>query len=99
MTDNRREWAKTRDELVKAVAGLGFPSALGELMAKQLGSPRAMKRMISYLYNVKPRSSELVVDEMLSICSDTERWREKKESEEAGARYNEILNYGLGGDE
>ena len=58
-----------------------------------------MDRMLAYLYNVKPKSSELIVDEMLAICSDVDRWKDKKAAEEANARYNEILNYGLGGDE
>lgn len=78
---------------------LGFPEELGEQIAKQLGSPKAMNRMMGYLYNVKPRSAELIVDEMLAICSDIDAWKEKKASEEANARYNEMLNYGLGGDE
>ena len=43
----------------------GFSEKLGEQIAKQLGSPKAMNRMLSYLYNVKPRSAELVVDEMI----------------------------------
>lgn len=58
-----------------------------------------MDRMMGYLYNVKPTSAELIVDEMLAICSDIARWREKKASEEANARYNEILYYGLGNEE
>ena len=49
---------------------LGFPGELGEQIAKQLGSPKAMDRMLAYLYNVKPRTAELIVDEMLAICSD-----------------------------
>ena len=32
---------------------------------------------------------------MLSICSDIERWRDKKESERANAKYNEVLYFGL----
>ena len=51
--------------------------------------------MIAYLHYVEPRMAELIVDEMLAICSDIDRWREKKASEEANARYNEILNYGF----
>ena len=35
-------------------------------------------------------------DEMFAICSDVERWREKKASEAANASYNEMLYYGLG---
>ena len=37
----------------------------------------------------------LVVDEMLAIRSEIDAWREKKASQEANARYNEILYYGL----
>lgn len=95
MTDNQREWARAKEQLVFAVKQLGFPEELGEQIAKQLGSPKAMNRMLSYLYNVKPRSAELIVDEMLAICSDIDRWKDKKASEEANARYNEILYYGL----
>ena len=65
MTDNQREWGRTKDQLVSAIKQLGFPEELGEQIAKQLGSPKAMNRMMSYLYNVKPRNAELVVDEML----------------------------------
>ena len=83
MTDNQQEWLTTKQRLVAAVKQLGFPEELGEQMAKQLGSPKAMERMLSYLYNVKPESVELVVDEMLAICSDIESWRDKKASEEA----------------
>ncbi len=100
MTENQIEWSRKRDELVSAIRGLGFPKELGEQIAKQLGSPKAMDRMLAYLYNVKPKTAELVVDEMLAICSDIERWREKKASEAANASYNEMLYYGLGtGDE
>ena len=95
MTDNQREWTRAKEQLVSAVKQLGFPEELGEQNAKQLGSPKAMNRMLSYLYNVKPRSAELIVDEMLAICSDIDRWKDKKASEEANARYNEILYYGL----
>ena len=90
--DYKVEWARVRDELVNAIIRLGFPKELGIQIAKQLGSPKAMNRMLGYLYNVKPRSAELVVDEMLAICSDIDAWKEKKASEEANAYYNEMLN-------
>lgn len=99
MTDNQRVWVQTKNQLVSAVKQLGFPEELGEQIAKQLGIPKAMNRMMSYLYNVKLRSAELVVDEMLAICSETDAWRDKKSSEEANARYNEMLYYGLGAEE
>ena len=98
MTDSQKEWARTKDLLVDAIVGLGFPEELGEQVAKMLGSPKAMERMRAYLYNVKPKQAELIVDEALAICSDIERWRDKKAAEEANMRYNEILYYGLGTD-
>ena len=96
MTENQILWIRTKDELVRSVEQLGFPAQLGEAVAKHLGSPKAMERMIAYLENVKPRREDLLVDEMLAIRSEMDAWREKKASEEANARYNEILNYGLG---
>ena len=95
MISNQRLWARTRDELIQTVENLGFPAELGEAIAKHLGSPKAMERMISYLLYVKPKSEELIVDEMLAIRSEIDAWREKKASEEANARYNEMLYYGL----
>lgn len=95
MTDNQREWARAKEQLVSAIKQLGFPEELGNQIAKQLGSPKDMSRMLSYLYNVKPQSAELIVAEMLAICSDIDRWKDKKASEEANIRYNEILYYGL----
>ena len=65
----------------------------------ELGSPRAMARMCVYLYQVKPRSVELVVDEMLSIRSEIDAWRRKKEAQEANAAYNAMLYRGFPGKE
>jgi hypothetical protein len=95
MTTDKKEWARARDELVAAITDLGFPKELGDEIAKTLGSPKAMRRMNAYLYNVKPSSVELVVDEMLAIRDDIDRWKDKKAAEEANAVYNDILNNGL----
>ena len=74
MTPEQRLWSRTRDDLVRAIESLGFPAELGEAIAKHLGSPKAMDRMISYLDQVKPKSEELVVDEMLAIRSEIDAW-------------------------
>ena len=95
MTPDQRLWARTRDDLVRVIESLGFPAELGEAAARLLGSPKAMERMISYLRQVQPQKEELIVDEMLAIRSEIDAWREKKASEEANARYNEMLYYGL----
>lgn len=90
--DQRSEWIAAREALMGGLASLGFPEEMAEPMAKQLGSPKAIRRMTSYLYQAKPRSMEEIVDEMLAICADFEAWRNKKASEEANSRYNEFLN-------
>ncbi|HCI73413.1 MAG TPA: hypothetical protein DHV42_02595 [Lachnospiraceae bacterium] len=95
MTTNQSLWISTKDKLVRSVERLGFPASLGEAAARHLGSPKAMERMISYLDYVKPKSEELIVDEMLAIRSEVDAWKEKKASEEANTRYNEIMYYGL----
>ena len=86
------DWVRAKERMVAEILHLGFPRELGDEVAKNLGSPKAMGRMTSYLREVKPRKAELVVDEMLAICADIQAWREKKESERANASINEILN-------
>ena len=88
MTDNRRLWTEAKDRLVQAVVSLGFREELAELMARQLGSPKAIDRMTSYIHQAHPHTEELLVDEMLAICAEIDAWREKKASQEAQAQYN-----------
>lgn len=100
MSDNsvsfeRKEWTIARDELVYSIMSLGFPEELGNEIAKTLGSPKAIRRMNSYLRHVRPRSAELVVDEMLAIRAEIDAWRDKKEAQNANDRYNEMRYYGL----
>ena len=94
--DFKRVWAYSKDNLMTAMRSLGFPDELGEAVVKNLGSPKAMDRMTSYLRNVRPTTPELVVDEMLAIRSVVETWKARKESLEANEAYNEVLNNGLG---
>jgi hypothetical protein len=95
MTEEQKQWIIARGRMMNAMKDLGFPEALGDELVKNLGSPKAMDRMTSYLNNVKPKKAELVVDEMIAICSDIVRWKDKKELERANAKYNEILYFGL----
>lgn len=93
MTPEQFLWTQARDRLVKAVSSLGYDPEFGSLMAKELGSPKAIDRMTSYIYQAKPRSEEMLVDEMLAIKAEIQTWREKKESQEAQAKYNARLYY------
>ena len=99
MNDNRIIWTRARDELAAALDSLGFPAELGDAIAGHLGSPKAIDRMTAYLHYVKPKSVELVVDEMLAIRSEIDAWRDKKAAEEANEAYNRLLYNGLGTEE
>ena len=88
-----------RDRLVSAVTALGYPEELGYEIAKHIGVPKGMERMISYLNYVRSNKVEMVVDEMISIRSEIDAWRDKKASQEANAAYTDMLNFGFGDDE
>lgn len=92
MTQNQRIWARARNDLAEAVTTLGYPAELASLLARQLKSPRAIERMTSWIYQAHPRSMEMIADEMLAICADTDAWREKAQGREAQAGYNAWLN-------
>ena len=55
--------------------------------------------MTSYIYQARPRTEEMLVDEMLAIKGEIDAWRAKKEAEEAQASYNARLYYSKLGDE
>ncbi len=97
MEDSHSEWNEAKDELVETIIGLGFPKEFGLEIAKGLGSPKAIRRMTAYLRNARPKDPETVVDGMLAIRTEIDSWRQKKKSEEANARYNELLRHGFGG--
>ena len=97
--DNRALWARARDELTEALASLGYPEELGDMIAKYIGSPKGIKRMTSYLRLARPDKMELIADEMISVKSDIDRWREKKEHERANIAYNNVLNFGIDDEE
>jgi len=93
--NGHNEWIRSKERLVGSITELGFPRELGEEVARQLGGIKAMDRMTAYLGYVKPRSAEIIVDEMLAICSEIDTWRKKKEAEEANAAYTDMLNDGF----
>ena len=87
----------SRENLIAAIAALGFPHELGVLIARHLGHPKAMDRMAAYLQYTQPNDVNIIVDEALAIREEIDRWREKKRSQEAEIAYNELLWYGLDG--
>ena len=91
MTPNQQMWSRARDRLAAAVSELGCPKELADLLAGQLGSPKAIDRMTAYVRQAKPRSVEMMIDEMLAIRDEADAWREKKQAQEAQAGYNAWL--------
>ena len=91
MTQNQRMWALARNELAAAVSAMGWPEELADLIAKELGSPKAIGRITSYIRQAKPRTLETLMEEMLAIKDEIAAWKEKKESQRAQAGYNEWL--------
>ena len=93
--DNRAEWNAAKDGLVKMVRELGLPEEFGYEIAKNLGSPKAIRRMTAYLSHERPKDPVTVVDEMLAIRSQIDAWKQKKASESVNPRYNQVVRYGL----
>ena len=81
--DNRIIWEQSRDALVAVTVSLGFPAELGEMIARHLGSPKAIDRMTAYLQYESPKDDRMIVDEMLAISEEIEAWREGKKGRES----------------
>ncbi len=92
MTPNQRAWSMARSRLGAAVASLGYPEEFADLLARQLGSPKAIERLAGYMEQARPASVEMIVDEMLAIRAEIETWRAKKEGQEARAGCSAWLN-------
>ena len=84
-----------KEELIAEIISLGFPEELGVLIARHLRHPKAIERMSAYLRYTKPTNVNIIVDEMLAIREEIDRWREKKRSLEANSAYNAFLWYGM----
>ena len=92
MTPNQKLWSLSRNDLARAVSSLGYPEEFADLLARELGSPKAIDRMTSWIRLARPGSMEMIIDEMLAIRADIDAWREKKESQEAQAGYSRWLS-------
>ena len=80
------------DELIAAIVEMGYPEEFGQVLAGELRSDNAMRRMTGYLRNAGFQSPEEIADEMLAICEQRDRWIERKKSEWAEARMTEFYN-------
>ena len=71
----------------------GFDEELcREIAFTYMNTDYTATRMLGYLYRLSTPTEEMVVDEMLAILEDRERFRKKHESEEAQAAITRFYN-------
>jgi len=86
-------------ELYEDLAERGYAPEFCELISRELNTTWTANRMLGYLRYLPRLREEDIVDEMLAILSDRDRIRNKKESEYAQAKVNELYNISLGVDD
>ena len=95
LDQNKKKFSSFQLELIEQFVRSGFPREFGEVVAGQLYSEKALYRMTQYLRQASPDSMEEVADELLSIMTDVDNWREKKKNEYYNGKLNELLWYRL----
>ena len=66
-----------------------------EIAYRYMNTDYTATRMLGYLYRVSSLSEEMLIDEMLAILDDRERFRKKHEMESAQAAINKVYNIRL----
>lgn len=80
-------------ELYRALLEKNIPEELSEEIAyTYLNTDYTATRMLGYLYRGSELSVEQVVDEMIAILEDRERFRKKHETEAAQAAITKMYN-------
>ena len=69
----------------------GYPEPFCDEVTRNLNTDWTAQRMIGYLSHYEKLRLEDVADEVLSILSDRNRIMAKKSTEEANARWNEMM--------
>lgn len=86
---------KSRD-VYKALLEKGFQEVLcKEIAYKYMNTDYTATRMLGYLYRMTEISEEQVVDEMIAILEDRDKFRKKHEMEAAQAAINKMYQNGL----
>lgn len=66
-----------------------------EIAFKYMNTDYTATRMLGYVFRISDISEEQLVDEMLAILEDRERFRKKHEMEQAQSSLNRIYEEGL----
>lgn len=69
----------------------GYPEVFCDEVTKNLNTDWTAQRMIGYLSHYQKLRLEDIADEVLAILNDRNRIMDKKSTEEANIRWNEIM--------
>lgn len=69
----------------------GYPEVFCDEVTKNLNTDWTAQRMIGYLSHYQKLRLEDIADEVLAILNDRNRIMDKKTTEEANIRWNEIM--------
>ena len=94
-----KERSEKSKELYMIMINEGYPEEFADIITKNLNTDWTANRMIGYLRHYNKIPLEQVVDEMLAILSDRDRFVEKHRMLEAQAVMNDVYINGLGVDE
>lgn len=86
-----------KEELLGALSRLGYPREFGLLLISELKYDKAVTRLLSYIRQFRPKTADVIVDEMLAIKSDFEKYRNSALMEYTNIKNNELMRYGLDG--
>lgn len=78
--------------LADSVLHAGYPEEFAQVLAHELRSAKAMRRMAAYISSARPNSPEQIADELLAIVYERDRWVEQKMSEHANASITAFYN-------
>lgn len=87
---------KKADEVYRALLDRGINVSLSQEIAyKHMNTEHTATRMLGYLYGHSEVTEELVVDEMIAILEDRDRFMKKHEAEQANAAITKLYREGL----
>ncbi len=78
-------------ELFEELMRRGYPEQFGTAVVRELRTDLEARRMLGYLRHYPVLPIEELVDEMLAIAGERERWVAKKQSEHAQQSINEYM--------
>ena len=86
---------KRSEKLYELMLNKGYPPEFSALVAEQMRTEYTSERMIAYVSRAGLVPPEDFADEMLAICAERDRLREKHIAEYAQQKLNRLYNEGL----